>query len=208
MTKIYELTAEKRDVSIKRSALNAENKVPAVVYGSGIDSTALTLDASDILRLYRKTGTSNLIDLSIAGGKSIKVLIKKLDIHPVQYKISHVDFFAVDMKKPTDVLVPFEFKGVSPAVKNFGAVVTVSHESILLRCLPGDIPSNIEVPVTKLKDMGDSIKVGDLSLDEKKFRIMNLTDKITICAASGRKAAAKVDEEVAEETEETAAATE
>ena len=200
MTNEYTIAAEKRDVAVKRAAITAENKIPAVVYGMGIDSTAITLDASDILRLYRKAGTSNLIDLSIDGGKSLKVLVKKLDIHPVQYKISHVDFFAVDMKKPTDVLVPFKFTGVSPAVKNFGAVVTTSHESILLRCLPGNIPSNIEVPVTKLKDMGDSIKVGDLKLDEKKCRIMNLTDQITICAASGRKVAAKADEGVVEET--------
>ncbi|PID70421.1 50S ribosomal protein L25 [bacterium DOLZORAL124_38_8] len=191
MTKEFTINAEKRDSAVKRSVLEDERKVPAVVYGANFESTALSLDASEILRVYRKAGTSNLVDLVIDGGKPVKVLVKDLGIHPVRHEIDHVDFYAVDMKKPTDVLVPFTFTGVAPAVKNYGAVLAISHENILLRCLPADIPATIEVDVSGLKEVQDSLSVADLNLDESKFRIMNLDSKITICAAAGRKGAAK-----------------
>lgn len=198
MKNTYTLAAVTRDTAVKRPELMAENNVPAVVYGAGIESTALTLDASDILRTYRKTGTSNLIDLSIDGKKAVKVLIKELSIHPVRHQIDHVDLFAVDMKKAVDVRVPFKFVGVSPAVKSYGAVLAVSHESILLRCLPADIPAEIEVDISGLAEIQDSLSVSDLELDEKKIRIMNLEGRVTICAASGRKGAAnKLKEEAA-----------
>src|SRR5262249_56506749 len=50
--------------------------------------------------------------------------------------------------------------------KSSGASLEVVTHSLEVRCLPGDLPSIIEIDVTPL-GIGDNFKVGDLKLDGK-----------------------------------------
>ena len=62
------LAAEHRDVTGKKVAgLRHAGKLPAVVYGHGIDSASVSVDAHDFEQLRRHSGPNALVDLSIDG---------------------------------------------------------------------------------------------------------------------------------------------
>ncbi len=178
----FALSAQKRE-SHRHSARETrnENRVPAVVYGPGHEPVSVSVDNSDILRTYRSAGKSALIDLDI-DGKNTKVLIQEISLHPVQNTIYHVDFYAVNLKNKTNIDVPLNFVGESNALKNLGALFMKENEIVEIKCLPSEIPSEINVDIVKLENVGDQIMIKDLDIDREKYEI--LTDEETlICYA-------------------------
>jgi len=163
--------------------IRAKSRVPGIVYGPGFDAQPVSVDNSGFLKIYRKAGTSSLVDLEV-DGKKIKVLIHDIYWHPVRTEIAHVDFFAVDLKKKTTVEVPFVFIGESLAVKNLGGMFMKEHESLSIRCLPMEIPPVIEIDISKLENINDHLTIADLNLDEK-FEVMHLSPSVMICSIVG-----------------------
>ena len=201
MAETYSLTAQKRTPGKdQKRALQANRQVLAVVYGYQFDSEPISVDASDVLRTYRKAGSAGVIDLDIDGKKS-QVIVKELVLHPVTDEIMHVDFFAVNPKEKTTVKVPFKFLGEAPAVKTLGGVFTIAHEAVEIRCLPSQIPHDFPVDITHLKNMGDSIKLQDLKLNSQ-YEVMDLDPEIIIASVAGKKS------NTADETEDGADAAE
>ncbi len=200
MTDKITLTATKRDATktARRESRDAGN-VLAVMYGHGVDPVAIALNASDALRVYRKAGTSGLIDLSI-DGKNFSVIIKNVDIHPVRHELAHIDFLAVNENEETIVSVPIHFVGTSPAVK-LGGTFLAKYHTIDIRCLPKDIPESFTIDISVLENMNDHLSVADLKIDENKFEIMGLEPEIVICSVAGHAA-----DEPEETTEEEASA--
>ena len=195
MTDTFALTAHVREAS-KHSARDTRNegRVPAIVYGSKLkEAIPVSLDASDILRTYRKAGSAGLVDLDI-DGKKHKVLIHVLDLHPVKHVIWHVDFLAVNLKEKTVVSVPLEFVGESPAVKNLGGLLMKDLEQIDIRCFPTDIPQHLTVDISSIENLHEHITVANLNLDPEKFELMGIEPDAVICSVTGH---------TAEETEET-----
>jgi len=182
----FSLSAEKRE-GHRHSARDARDAkgIPAVVYGHGVEPISISVKQSDMLRTYRGAGQSSLVDLDVAG-KKIKVLVHEMSFHPVTRAIQHVDFFAVNLKEKTNVTVPVVFIGESPAIKNLGGLLVKEHDEIEVRCLPTDIPHQIEVDISKLENIGDHISVSNLMLDAAKFRVM-LEPNTVICAVAAPK---------------------
>jgi large subunit ribosomal protein L25 len=186
MTEILSITAEKRGThNADNRTLEQSGYVLASLYGHGVDPVAVKVNASDMLRLYRKTGKSKLFTLEL-DSKKISVIVKELKVHPVRHQIQHVDFFAVDEKRTVTVPVPFEFVGISPAVKNYGGVLTVSHKSVRIQCLPNQIPASITVDISGTKEMGSVIKLADLDIDPI-LQVRKMDQGAIICSVSGRK---------------------
>jgi large subunit ribosomal protein L25 len=194
----FSLTATKREMS-KHSARETRNakRVPGVIYGKKTESTPISVDASELLKTYRKTGTSALISLDV-DGKKMKVLVQNLDLHPVRMTIRHVDFLAVDLKERTDVEVPLEFIGESPAVKNFGGIFMAKYNSVVVRGLPADVPQNITIDISTLENLHDNITADELSIPAD-MELMGIDPQIVICGITGHKA----EKEAVEEEEET-----
>lgn len=185
MTESFQLSATKREASkAARRDLREAGRLPAVMYGHGVDPIAISVDASEVLRVYRKAGTSSLLDLDI-DGKVQKVIIKTVEIHPVRHELAHLDFMTVNMKEKTTVSVHVEFIGESPAVK-LGCTFMSEHTTIDLRCMPSDIPNHIELDISALKDKGDQLLISDLNLDSKKFELMGVDESVVICSISTR----------------------
>ncbi len=190
-------TSEKAD----RREVRAAGSVLAVMYGHGIDPMAIAVNASEALRMYRKAGTSGLIELQL-DGKKYPAIIKTVDIHPVRHELAHIDFFVVNEKETNTVTVPINYIGESAAVK-LGGTFIVKYHTIDIRCLPADIPASFELDISGLENMNDHLSVSDLNIDEKKFEIMGLTPEIVICSVAGH--AEEEVEEVAEATDEQSA---
>ncbi len=157
------LTAEHRDVIGKKVArLRHAGRLPAVVYGHGIDSDAISIDAHDFEQLRRHSGPNALVDLSVDGSKARPVLVSAVQVHPVNRRTLHVDLFLVRMTEELTVDVPLVAIGESPAVANSGGTLLHPSESVRVRALPDRLPQVIEYSVESLTDFDTTIHVRDL----------------------------------------------
>lgn len=157
------LTATLREKVGKTTVpLTKEGKLPAVVYGPKVPATAITLDGADFARILRNEGESTVIDLE-GLEKPLQVLIHEIDMDPVKHTPRHVDFYAIEKGAKVEVSVPLSFTGESFAVKAGANLVKVLHE-IEIEAGAADIPHEIEVDITVLKEVGDQIHAKDVSL--------------------------------------------
>jgi large subunit ribosomal protein L25 len=169
------LNAEHRDKRGKEIAkkLRSKGKIPAIFYGPHSETIPLMVDPKELSRaLHTEAGENVLIDLNIQkGGESLQkvVMLKELQIHPLQRKALHADFYEVSMDVMVNVEVPVHLLGKAEGVK-LGGILEQVQRSIQIQCLPGDIPRAIDVDVSGLS-IGDSIHVRDLKIDS--FKIMS-----------------------------------
>ncbi|MDD4351490.1 MAG: 50S ribosomal protein L25 [Candidatus Gracilibacteria bacterium] len=158
-------TAEPRAEGIKPNVLRQEGKVPGVLYGHGVEPVSLQFSLVEFDKVFRQAGENTIIDLKI-GDKKEKVLVYDLQRDPIKDHVTHVDFYRVNLKEKITTTVPIEFIGVSPAVKEEGAVFVANREEVEVKCLPTDIPKKFEVDISGLKIFGDSLHVSDLIIPE------------------------------------------
>ena len=75
--------------------------------------------------------------------------------------------------------VRVEITGVSPAVKDLNAVLVTNITTLEVECLPTDLPERFVVDISSLKQVGDGIRVGDLSVSEK-VRVLTDPDEMIV----------------------------
>lgn len=158
-----ELTVEKRDTKVKAAVLRRKGVLPAVIYGRAQEPVSIALNRKDFEKVFREAGESTVITL--VGLETPKdALVSEVVTHPVSGATLHADFYVIQKGQTVTVSVPFEFEGVSPAVKDYGGIlVKVMHE-LEIECEPKDLPQNIVIDVSVLKNLDDKITVGDLRL--------------------------------------------
>jgi len=161
------LKLTKRDLTGKKAKrLFKEGFIPVVMYNSKTQSQNLQAKLGDITRLLNHATTSTIITVEVDGEKSVKAVIKAVDLNPVTDLVRHVSFFEIDENALVDFEVPFEFVGISPAVKNNLGTLVHAASSVEIRCKPADLPEVITIDTSKLEQVGDSILVGDIELPE------------------------------------------
>ena len=161
------LAAEPRDIVGKKVAtLRRDGRLPAVVFGHGLDSTSVSIDTHDFEQLRRHAGPNALVDLSIDGKKSQPVLIYGVQVHPVTRRPLHVDLFIVKMTEELTVDVPLVATGTSRAVVDEGGTLLHSLESVRIRALPDHLPQSIEYSIDGLIDFDAAVHVRDLPIPE------------------------------------------
>ena len=159
------LAAEHRDVVGKAvNRLRKVGKLPAVVYGHGVESRPVTVDAHDFELLRRHTGPNALVDLSVDGDKAQPVLINQVQIHPVHRRPLHADLFLVRMTEELTVDVPLAATGISYAVDQLGGTVLHPTETVRIRALPDHLPQSIEYSIESLVDFDTALHVRDLTI--------------------------------------------
>jgi len=160
------LAAASRSVTGKAVAqLRRQGQLPAVVYGHGTASEALTLDAHDFDQLRRHAGASTLVDLSVDGGKTRPVLVHGIQVHRLSRRPIHVDLFAVRMTEELTVEVPLVSTGLAPAVDNGGTLVH-PVSTVKVRALPGNLPESLTYDLSRLDSYEATITVADLAAPE------------------------------------------
>jgi large subunit ribosomal protein L25 len=144
-------------------ALRAEGMVPGVVYGPKSAPVSISVLGVELEKLYRAASESTLIDFTIDGGSSVKVLLQDIQFDPVKRNLTHVDFRQIDMSAPLEVSVEINFVGLAPAVKELGGSLIQQTGSVQVRCLPKDLFSSIELDVSKMNSLDSVICVKDLA---------------------------------------------
>lgn len=159
------LAAAHREVTGKAVArLRRDGRLPAVVFGHGLDSESVSLDTHEFDQLRRHSGANTLIDLSIDGKRARPALVHGVQVHPLSRRPVHVDLFLVRMTEELTVDVRIVPTGVSDAVETHGGTLLQVMESIRVRALPDQLPQQVELPLERLVDFDAVLKVGDLSL--------------------------------------------
>ena len=162
----YTITAEKRTKTDQPlNKLREAMRIPGVLYGAELPAESLSVQRGDFVKLLRSAGSSSLVDLELAGS-SVKTLIKDFQVDPLSMEPIHVDFYRVRMDKKLEATVPLKFIGESKAVKTDGGTLVKSQDELEIRCLPGNLPHEIEVDLSKLENFEDAITIKSLSLPE------------------------------------------
>ncbi|MBU4361001.1 50S ribosomal protein L25 [Patescibacteria group bacterium] len=158
------LKAQTRNLTGKAVAsLREQGKLPAVLYGNGIENHNLVMEYSDFEKLYNQVTESDLIDLTINDKEKVKILIHDIQRDPVTHKFLHIDFYQVKMDEKIKTEVELEFINESPAVKDLNGSLIKALDHVEIECLPGDLISNIKVDLSTLKTFDDIIRAKDLN---------------------------------------------
>src|SRR4051794_9708091 len=137
-------------------------KIPAVVYGAGQDAVAVTVDPKVITKiLHSESGHNTIFDLNIEGGAGSKAMIVDWQNEPIKGKLLHIDLKRIAMDKLMRVSVPVQLVGVPVGVKAQGGILEHVMREVEIECLPGDIPSHIDVDVSGVELHG-VVRIADL----------------------------------------------
>ena len=157
------LAAKHREITGKKvSHLRRDGLLPAVVFGHGLESTSVSLDAHEFELLRRKTSANTLVDLSIDGKKAQPALVHGVQLHRVTQRPLHADLFLVRMTEEMTVEVPLVATGESEAQKTHGGTVLHPIESVRVRALPDHLPTSIQYDISPLATFDDVIRLRDL----------------------------------------------
>jgi large subunit ribosomal protein L25 len=167
MTNAITLKAEIRTaVGKKADKLRSQDLIPAVMYGNKIAAQNLAVNYNEFKKVYSKAGESALVSLEVEG-KKLNVLIHDIQLAPMSGKVSHIDFFQVNMKEEVETEIPLEFVGEAAAVKALGGVLVKAMDAIAVKCLPADLPEKYVIDISTLATFDDVIAVKDLKISDK-----------------------------------------
>ena len=147
---------------ISRS-LRRQGFVPGVLYGPKSQPIHLSVEASDIEKIFKNSGSSQApLNLTIKNGELIKktAMIKDLQHHPISRRLLHIDLYEVAMDKKIHVKVPVVLAGTAKGIEAGGTLQLIRREIDVL-CLPLDIPESITVDVSEM-EIGDSIHIEEI----------------------------------------------
>jgi large subunit ribosomal protein L25 len=202
------LAVQKREAAGKGAARKARaaGRVPAVIYGHGEQTQAVSVDAHELELLFSRVHYENtVLELEIEGERTpVKALVREVQSHAFRKEVLHVDFYQIHADEQVNVEVPIRLHGTAPGVKAAGILMHIITD-LEVRCLPDQIPDYIEVDISSL-EIGDAVHVRELELPEGVVPeldgervVCSVAPPVVIAATEGEEAA--VEAEVASEPE-------
>jgi large subunit ribosomal protein L25 len=186
------LAAARREVTGKKVAqIRRDGRLPAVVFGRGIDSDNVSVDTHEFEQLRRHAGANTLIDLSVDGAAASPVLVYGVQTHRVTRKPLHVDLYLVRMTEELTVDVPLVAEGESEAIATGGGTLLHVLEHVRVRALPDHLPQSIHYSIASLATFDDAIHVRDLEIPADATLLTDLEEVVAKVLAP------RVEEEVA-----------
>jgi len=169
-----------------------QNKVPAVVYHSGLEAIPLSVDKTSLNKALR---TGQMIFEVNVEDKNQFVLVKEIQYHPVTDEIIHIDFQKVKEDEKISLEVAVRSSGEAQGVKLGGLLVQMLN-SVTIKCKPAEIPEFLEIDVTDM-EMNTNLFVKDITLPTD-VEMLTAED---IAVVSVQEPKQEKEEEVAEDTE-------
>ena len=161
MSKFEKLNVDIRKEQGTSAARRArlQNKVPAVVYHSGVEAIPLSVDKISLNKALR---TGQMIFEVNVEDKDQFVLVKEIQYHPVTDEIIHIDFQKVKEDEKISLEVAVRSSGEAQGVKLGGLLVQMLN-SVTIKCRPVEIPEFLEIDVTDM-EMNTNLFVRDITL--------------------------------------------
>jgi len=181
------------------SRLRRSGRVPAVIFGHGIESIPVSLDAHEFDHIRRTVHSNTIIELKIDGKTKQRVLLHGIQIEPRHRRLVHVDLFALISGEEVTVDIPLHATGESFAVFRLGGTLLFAVDHVKVRAQPEKLPEALEFSIEPLVDFETAIHLRDLKLPEG---ITLLSDPDEVVAKVAAPHAAEVEAVVAEATPE------
>ncbi len=176
------LTADERKVLGKKvKTLRRDGKLPAHVFGKGVEGENVVVTQKDFLKTFHLAGETGVIDLKIGSEKVRPVMVRDVQYDPVSNLPVHIDFYQVNLSQKVKVNVPLVLIGEQPeSVKMGEAIVLQTISEIEVEALPTDLVENIEIDITSLAAIDDAITVGQLQFDRSKLTVEVPEEEIVV----------------------------
>ncbi len=151
----------------KVKQLRRQGRLPANVFGRGLPSLAIDIEAREFSRNIKASGLRSMFELNVSGeARPRYVIIRGMTRAGGTGDPIHVDFFQVDPSKPITANVPLRLVGESPAVRDLAGTLVQGVDLLHVRCLPLAIPDAIEADVSGLNGFDVTLTVADLDVPE------------------------------------------
>jgi large subunit ribosomal protein L25 len=172
------LMAEPREVHGKKvKALRREGLIPGVVYGPVVDGTvSVSVNSREFNKFFMTNGHSTIFTIKWDGG-SQPVLIREVQRDPVRQDILHIDFFAPNMTVTLRQNVAVQ---LIHAADVQGGMLQQALNEIEVEALPANLPSEIQVDVSHLTEIGNTIHVSEIPAIEN---VTFVTDETSVIAS-------------------------
>jgi large subunit ribosomal protein L25 len=145
--------------------LRRDGRIPAVVYGRGIDPVAVTVSARDLrAALNTEAGVNAVLSLHV-DKKSYLTMARELQRHPVRGSVVHVDFQVVDPNREVSAEVPISLVGEAVELHRADGVLDQQLFALPVMARPADIPPHIEVDISQVA-IGSAVRVGEIELPQ------------------------------------------
>jgi large subunit ribosomal protein L25 len=180
------LKATKRDVvSNKVGPLRRQGKLPAVLYGHGIETTPILLEAYEGSLKPSHLSSSSLVTIDLDGKQYLaQVREKQRDV--IKNRLVHVDFQIVSLTEKMRAKVGIDLTGTAPAVKDLNAMIQTGLSALEVECMPQDLPERIVVDISSLAKFGDGVRVRDVVISDK-VKILADPEEIIAIATAPKK---------------------
>ena len=143
--------------------LRTEDRIPAVVYGHGMDPISISVKRRELRAALSGAAAMNtILDLTV-DGKVYPSIIKDIQRHPVKRNVAHVDFIQVNLNEEIVVSIPIHLEGEAKDVMANSGLVDLTMQELQVRTTPRNIPDGITIDVTEMT-MDSVIRVEDIPL--------------------------------------------
>jgi len=165
----------KKDAKLQRRV----GKIPCVMYG-GTEQIHFVADEKSFSKILF-TPEVNIIRINI-DGKDYDTIYQEIQFHPVTDKLLHVDLLQLTPDKPVTIAIPVKSEGVSPGVLK-GGRLEKKLRKVKVKALAKDLPEFIMINISSM-DIGDSVKIGDLKIDNVTF--LDAPNNVVIAVRTAR----------------------
>lgn len=184
---------EKTGTSASKQA-RAAGKLPAVVYGSDVESLPVLVDAKEFEDTIREVGANGVFTLEV-GEEDYQVFVKEYSYFALKPSLYHVDIQAFTAGEKVAMTIPVYAEGGEMIDDG---IITQSVSDIEIEVAPEKAPDNFTIDVSDW-EVGDSITVGEIELPE---------DAVLITEADETVLSVTAPEDITEDLEPTEAADE
>lgn len=160
------LLAARRDILGKKARfLRRQGITPTHLFGRNVESLSLQCDTVQLERIIARAGTARIVNLEIEAGKPpLSILIREIQRDACTDSLVHVDFYQLNKTEEITADIPVVLVGEAPAMKLKGRILLQPLTRLAVRCLPDQLPPQIEVDLSHLEEAERGIYVKDITL--------------------------------------------
>ncbi len=179
--------------------LRRQGLVPGVVYSGGSEAQPFQVAEREVHTVLADGHA--LFDLEVEGAKTVPVVVKEQQLHPVRGSLQHIDLQEVKLNEAIQAEVAIELEGAeaAPGVKGGGVLEHVTRE-ITVEALPTEIPDRIVVDVSAM-EINDTVQLSAATPPEGVKFVAEEPEEITIATLSPPRVEEEPEPALEEETE-------
>ena len=149
--------------SAESRRIRREDRIPAVVYGKGMEPISISVNRRDLrVALSGTAGMNTILDLTV-DGTVYPSIVKDMQRHPVRRTVAHVDFIQSDLSEEITVSVPVRLEGEAKQVAMNNGLVDQQMMEIQIRTTPRSIPDELVIDISDMT-VDTVITVADVPL--------------------------------------------